>query len=170
MSNSRILSLSAAVVVLLVGASIPVAMAAFHLPGSPNDCVREQLNVRSNGESGALGTIHGAWVFENRSNDACTLQGYPDLQMFRKGGRPLPTTTKHTLAPSTRHVELDPGESATFFSSYSDVEMGSEKCRTSRVLEITAPDAGAGLFVPARLMACGGVIRVSAVEAGVHSP
>ena len=154
---------------LLVAGSIPVAMAAFGGTAA-NVCSRSQLNVRDNGSQGALGTIHGAWVFTNRSSITCNLNGYPDLQMFRKGGRPLATTTKKNLSPGPSQVVLDPGDSGTFLSSYSDVQMGTEPCPSSRVLEITAPGAGAGLFVPARLMACGGVIRVSAMEAGVHGP
>jgi hypothetical protein len=154
---------------LLVAASIPIAMNAFG-GTTANACSRSQLNVRSNGSNGALGTIHGAWVFTNRSKSTCTMNGYPDLQMFRKGGRPLATTTKKDLPPAPSQVVLHPGDSATFFSSYSDVQVGTKKCRSSRVLEVTAPDAGAGLYVPAQLMACTGVIHVSAVEAGTHKP
>jgi hypothetical protein len=154
---------------LLLAGSIPVAMAAFR-GGSASACSQSQLNVRENGSEGAAGTIRGAWVFTNRSNDACTLDGYPDLQMFRKGGRPLATTTKHNLPPAPSEVVLDPDDSGTFLSSYSAVPSGSEKCTSSRVLEIIAPDAAGGLFIPAELMPCGGVIRVSAVESGVHGP
>jgi hypothetical protein len=154
---------------LLVAGSIPVAMAAFG-GTTANACSRSQLNVRGNGSQGAAGTIHGAWVFTNRSNTTCNLSGYPDLQMFRKGGRPLATTTKRNLPPGPSQVVLHPGDSGTFHSSFSDVQVGTAKCRSSRVLEITAPGAGAGLFVPARIMACSGVIHVSAVEAGVHGP
>ena len=157
------------VAALLVAGSIPLAMAAFG-GTTANDCSRSQLNVRNNGSEGAAGTIHGAWVLTNRSKTTCNLNGYPDLQMFRKGGRPLATTTKKNLSPGPSQVVLHPGDSGTFLSSYSDVEQGNERCRTSRVLEITAPGANAGLFVPARLMACGGVIHVSAVEAGAHHP
>jgi Protein of unknown function (DUF4232) len=155
---------------MLVAVSIPVAMSAFGGTPAANTCSRNQLNVRENGSEGAAGTIRGAWVFTNRSSSTCNLNGYPDLQMFRKGGRPLATTTKKNLAPAPTQVVLHSDASATFLSSYSDVPTGSEKCRTSRVLEITAPGANAGLFIPAELMPCGGVIRVSAVEAGVHGP
>jgi Domain of unknown function (DUF4232) len=154
---------------VLVAGTIPVALAAFR-GGTASACSQSQLNVRENGSEGAAGTIRGAWVFTNRSNATCSLNGYPDLQMFRKGGRPLPTTTKKNLSPGPSQVVLDHGDSGTFLSSYSDVPTGSEKCTSSRVLEITAPGAGAGLFIPATLMPCGGVIRVSAVEAGVHGP
>jgi hypothetical protein len=156
-------------VALLLAGAIPVALAAFR-GGSTSPCSQSQLNVRENGSEGAAGTIRGAWVFTNRSNATCSLNGYPDLQMFRKGGRPLATTTKKNLSPGPSQVVLDPGDSGTFLSSYSDVPSGSENCTSSRVLEITAPGAGAGLFIPATLMPCGGVIRVSAVEAGVHGP
>jgi hypothetical protein len=154
---------------LLVAVSVPLAMTAFG-GTTANACSRSQLNVRDNGSEGGAGTIHGAWVFTNRSNSRCTLNGYPELQMFRKGGRPLATTTKKNLSPGPTQVVLHPGDSGTFLSSYTDVQMGTERCPSSRVLEITAPGANAGLFVPARLMACGGTIRVSAVEAGVHGP
>jgi hypothetical protein len=157
------------IVALLLAGAIPVAMAAFR-GGAVSACSQSQLNVRENGSQGAAGTIRGAWVFTNRSNAACSMNGYPDLQMYRKGGRPLPTTTKKNLSPGPSQVVLDPDDSGTFLSSYTDVPSGSEKCTSSRVLEITAPGASAGLFIPATLMPCGGVIRVSAVEAGVHGP
>jgi hypothetical protein len=170
-------ALVAGVAAIIVVAAVPVALAALQsapaapaAPGSPNDCVRAQLNVRSNGSDGAAGTIHGAWVFTNRSNDACILDGYPDLQLYGRGGRPLPTTVKKDLPPSPAQVSLDPGDSATFLSRYSDVPSGTQRCRPSAVLAITAPNSDAGLFIPASLEACGGIVHVSAVEAGVHGP
>ena len=82
----------------------------------------------------------------------------------------MSTTTKRNLSPAPSHVTLTPGSSGTFFTEYSDVPSGTKKCRSSRVAEITAPNASAGLFIPASLDACGGLIHVSAVEAGVHGP
>src|SRR3954462_2785343 len=169
MRRRRTIVIGSIVAVLLTG-TIPLAMGAFGGTAAATACSRNQLNVRHNGSEGAAGTIRGAWVFTNRSGDICNLNGYPDLQMFRKGGRPMATTTKKNLPPGPAQVVLHPDDSATFLSSYSDVPSGSEKCATSRVLEITAPNAGAGLFIPAKLAPCGGVIRVSAVEAGVHGP
>src|SRR3954470_22517998 len=169
MRRRRTIVIGSIVAVLLAG-TIPLAMGAFGGTAAATACSRNQLNVRHNGSEGAAGTIRGAWVFTNRSDATCNLNGYPDLQMFRKGGRPLSTTTKKNLSPGPTQVVLDPGDSATFLSSYSDVPSGSEDCRTSRVLELPAPDARAGLFIPAKLGPCGGVIRVSAVEAGVHGP
>jgi hypothetical protein len=130
--------------------------------------VHGQLGVRSNGTNGAAGTIHGAWVFMNLSGSACTLSGYPRVQLFGRAGRPIPTTVNRSLPPGPTHVRLAPGESATFYSSYNDVPSGSHRCPMSAVAQITAPNAVASLFIPARLQACRGVVNISAVLAGLH--
>lgn len=163
--TSMVAGVVAAIVVL---ATVPAAFAALHAAGTPAACVRDQLGVRSNGTNGAAGTIHGAWVFTNRSDTSCSLDGYPDMQLYGRAGRPIPTTVKRSLPPGPTQVTLAPDASATFLSSYSDVTSGSDQCPTSAVVQITAPDAAASLFIPAQLQACGGIVNVSAVEAGVH--
>jgi hypothetical protein len=163
-------ALVAGVAAIVVAGAVPAAFAALRGSVTPANCVRAQLNVRLNGADGAAGTIHGAWVFTNRSGSACSLNGYSDLQLYGRGGRPLPTTTKKDLSPGPSQVSLAPDHSATFLSRYTDVPTGSQHCRTSAVLEVTAPNAADGLFIPAQLQACGGVIHVSAVEVGVHGP
>ena len=157
----------AAIVVLAI---VPAASAALRAARTPADCTRSQLNVRSKGQEGTLGTIHGAWVFTNRSATDCTLNGYPDLQLYGRTGRPLSTTVQTTLPPAQNAVTLAPGSSGTFLSSYSEVISGSARCPTSAVIEITAPNAAESHFLPAELHACTGEIQVSAVEAGVHHP
>jgi hypothetical protein len=158
------------IVAAIVGlATVSAASAGVHAAQRtlPN-CVRDQLGVRANGVNGTAGTIHGAWVFTNRSESACRLFGYPDLQLFGRSGRPIPTSVKRDLPPTPTEVRLAPGASATFFSSYSDVISGSHQCPTSAVVRITAPHDAASLFIPAQLQACGGVVHVSAVRSGVH--
>ena len=164
--TSLVAGILAAIVVM---AAVPAAFAALHAhQAPPGNCVRQQLGVRSNGTNGAAGTIYGAWVFTNLSPRACMLYGYPGMQLYGRAGRPLPTTVKRNLAPGPTHVRLAPGGSATFFSSYSDVPSGNHACATSAVAQITAPNAVASLFIPARLQACRGIVNVSAVKAGVH--
>ena len=169
MRRTRIKLITGIVAGVIVLAGVPAASAALHTRIAA-DCVRAQLGVRNNGISGALGTIHGAWVFTNRSDTACTLNGYPALQLYGPAGRPMPTTTVQDLAPTPSAVTLAPGASGTFFSSYNDVGSGPHPCQTSGVIQITAPNADAPHFIPAQLQACGGVVHVSAVKAGVHHP
>ena len=163
-------SMVAGVVTLIVAvAVVPVASAALHAAQrTPADCTRHQLGVRSNGTAGGAGTIHGAWVFTNRSGIACTLDGYPDMQLYGRSGRPILTIVKRDLLPTPTRVKLAPGGSATFFSSYSDVSSGPRPCPTSAVVRIAAPNADASLFIPAALQPCRGVVDVSAVLAGIH--
>jgi hypothetical protein len=158
------------VAAMVVLAAVPAAFAALDTASAPETCARSQLGVRSNGIEGTAGTIHGAWVFTNLSARTCTLYGYPDMQLYGRAGRPLPTTVKRSLPPGPTHVTLAHGESATFLSSYSDVPSGTGQCPTSAVVGITAPHDDAALFIPAELQACGGVVKVSAVRAGVHHP
>jgi uncharacterized protein DUF4232 len=163
--------IAGSVAAIVVLAAVPVASAALHAArGTPADCTRSQLGVRSNGEAGAAGTIHGAWVFTNRSTNECRMFGYPNLQRYGRSGRPIPTTVEPNLPPEPAEVTLAPGGSATFLSSYSDVISGSDRCPTSAVVQITAPNAAASLFIPADLRACNGVVNVSAVEPGIHHP
>jgi hypothetical protein len=169
MRSTRIKLITGIVAGVILLAGVPAASAALHARGTAN-CVRAQLGVRNNGTSGALGTIHGAWVFTNRSDTACILNGYPDLQLYGPAGRPMPTTVVQDLSPAPSAVTLAPGASGTFFSSYNDVGSGSHACTTSAVIQITAPNAIASHFIPAQLQACGGIVPVSAVKAGVHHP
>jgi hypothetical protein len=156
-----------AIAAAAVLAAVPAASAAMHARGTP-DCLRGQLIVRSNGFEGTAGTVHGAWVFTDRSATSCRLFGYPDLQQYGKGGRPIATTVDPSLPPGPAEVILAPGGSATFLTSYSDIVSGSDRCPAAAVLQITPPGAAASLFIPAELHACDGTIRVSAVEAGIH--
>ena len=167
MRHARHLVAAIVAAIAMIGA-LPMAFATLHAPqaAAPN-CTRNQLGVRSNGTEGALGTIHGAFVFTNRSGTTCRLNGYPDIQLFGSVGRPIHTTVQTDLAPTPTNVRLAPGASATFRTSYSDVSTGG-RCPVSSVAQITAPNAAASLFIPARLGPCGGVVHVSAVRAGVH--
>jgi hypothetical protein len=132
--------------------------------------VRFQLGVRNNGVGGGAGTIRAAWVFTNRSATACRMNGYPDVQRYGRAGRPLLTIVQTDLPPAPADVTLAPGGSATFLTSASDVISGSDRCPASAVLQITAPNADASLFIPAAVFACDGVVHVSAVRAGIHHP
>ncbi|MGZ4148854.1 MAG: DUF4232 domain-containing protein, partial [Actinomycetota bacterium] len=108
------------------------------------------------------------WVFTNVSKTTCTLEGYPSLALYGKQGRPIPTTVKRDLPPGPTAVTLAPGGSATFRTSYSDVPSSRRACPVSSVMQITPPDVGKSLFIPAILAPCRGLVHVSAVRAGIH--
>ena len=121
--RTSLIGVTVAAIVAL--AAFPTVSAALQSAARPASCLRNQLGVRANGTNGAAGTIHGAWVFTNVSAKACDLDGYPDIQLYGRAGRPIPTTVKRNLPPAPSHVKLLPGGSATFYSSYNDVPSGS---------------------------------------------
>jgi hypothetical protein len=168
MRRTRTSLVAAIVAAIVVFAAVPAAYAALHAQDTAANCTRDQLGVRSNGINGSAGTVHGAWVFTNVSATACALNGYPDLQLYGRHGRPITTTVVTDLPPAPSDVTLAPGGSGTFFSSYNDVTTGSHQCATSAVIQITPPNAVASLFIPAQLQACNGIVHVSAVRSGVH--
>lgn len=170
MRRSRTSVIAGLLATMLAVVAVPAALASRHAAtrGGTPDCVRGQLGVRSNGTNGAAGTIYGAWVFTNLSNTTCRLDGYPDLQLYGRTGRPIRTVVRRNLAPGAARVTMAPGASATFRSSYSDVSSTPRPCPVSAVMQVTAPNATASLFIPAQLGACRGIVNVSAVFAGVH--
>jgi hypothetical protein len=167
MQRIRASLIGATLASIVVLAALPAVSGALQA-APPASCVRNQLGVRANGINGAAGTIHGAWVFTNLSSKACDLDGYPDLQLYGRAGRPMPTTVQRNLPPAPSHVTLSPGGTATFYTSYNDVPSGSHACQRSAVIQITPPNAAASLFIPARLEACRGIVHVSAVVGGTH--
>lgn len=171
MRRTRTSLVAASLAAIVVFAAVPAAYAALRAAqAAPANCTRDQLGVRSNGISGTAGTIHGAWVFTNVSATSCTLNGYPDLQLYGRRGRPITTTVVMDLPPTPTAVTLAPDGSGTFFTSYSDVPTGGGQCATSAVIQITPPNAVDSLFIPAKLQACDGIVHDSAVRAGVHHP
>jgi len=167
MKRIRASLVGATLAAIVVLAALPAVSTALQA-APPANCLRNQLGVRANGINGAAGTIHGAWVFTNLSTRACDLDGYPDLQLYGRAGRPMPTSVKRNQPPAPSHVKPSPGGSATFYTSYNDVPSGSHACQTSAVIQITPPNAAASLFIPARLEACRGIVQVSAVLGGIH--
>jgi uncharacterized protein DUF4232 len=164
MLMSRKVFLASVAIASIVLMTVPASIAG--LRATPSTCARSQLTVRSNGWEGTAGTIHGAWVFRNVSKETCTLEGYPSLQLFGKGGRPIPTHVKEDLRPLPSTVTLKPDASATFRTSYNEVAV--PRCPTSSVMRVTPPGARKSLFIPATLTPCRGVVHVSAVWAGIH--
>lgn len=171
MKRSRTSMIAGVLALALALWAVPAALAARHTTqGAAADCVRGQLGVRANGTNGAAGTIYGTWVFTNLSTTTCRLHGYPDLQLYGRSGRPLRTIVRKNLSPGPTQVSLAPGASSTFRSSYSDVSSTPAPCPVSAVMQVTAPNATASLFIPAQLAPCHGIVNVSAVFAGVGSP
>lgn len=136
-------------------------------------CFTQQLQISQAGASGATGHIQMIYALENTSSTACTVFGYPGMQMVDSAGNPMPTTVVRGNAFTfpdiqPRAVALEPGGQASFAVDYSDVPVGNQtSCPVSAALEITPPNAFDRLVIPASIASCDSVLHVSPVIAGV---
>jgi hypothetical protein len=97
---------------------------------------------------GAAGSVGGAFGLVNDGARACTLFGYPGLELLGASGRPLPTTVVRGQyevvgAVPELAVTLSPGAQAYFYFMYSDALGGGTPgaCPEAPSIEITPPSA-----------------------------
>jgi hypothetical protein len=127
--------------------------------------------------SAAAGHVAVTYGLSNASAVACTLFGYPGVQMLDASGRPIPTQVSHggsyTFPVETPMVvTLPPGGQASFFLGYADVPSGTEtSCPQSARLALTPPGSTGTVQLADQIAPCGGgAVAVSPVHAGTAPP
>jgi hypothetical protein len=95
----------------------------------------------------AAGSLGITYVFTNTSATACTLSGFPGLQLLNASGGPLTTrTSRNSETPST--VALQPGRHAWFDIEFpTQTGFGSLQCPTSSALAVIPPNDVSALVV-----------------------
>jgi hypothetical protein len=107
----------------------------------PARCLSGQLSVSLVGSSLAAGSVVNVYEFTNNRSSACTLYGYPGLQMLSAGGQALSTTVVRQPATQVT-VLLQAGGHAWFSLQFPDATgYGGLTCPKSAALEITPPNA-----------------------------
>jgi uncharacterized protein DUF4232 len=125
-------------------------------------CVAGQLAVVLGQGGGAAGSVGTVVSFKNTSGTACSLYGYPGLQMLDATGKPIPTEVirgTSTTVPSVPEaiVSVAPGAEASFDLGYADgTGFGSASCPTSTEVEFTPPNATQQITVPWQIQPYGG--------------
>lgn len=134
-------------------------------------CRNTQLLIRAYNSQGAAGTIAIIYRIHNHSRQACTLYGYPGVQLLSRSFTTLPTRVTrggNFLAGIPRQlVSLTGGGNAYFTLTYSDVPVDNGPCYKASNLMIFAP----GDFLPVvtyayphgSILACNGALNVSPV-------
>jgi len=126
----------------------------------PVRCRSAALVPAIEGTSAAAGTVEVTVTLRSTASGACTLVGYPGLQLLGAGGAPLPTTVVRggtfsftSMAPST--VVLTSGVSVAFNIGYTDVPVGGETtCAPATSLFVTPPNAYGHDVVSSRVAPC----------------
>lgn len=108
-------------------------------------CQNVQLLVRAQSSNGAAGTIGIIYRIHNMWGQACTLSGYPGIQLLDRNFQSLPTTVHRgggfvgNVPP--KPVRVGPHGNAYFALFYSDVPTSNQPpCATARYLMIIAPN------------------------------
>lgn len=131
---------------------------------------------------GAAGSQGGAIGLTNNGSVACTLFGYPGMQLLGTDGHPLPGEPLPTTVIRGQYevvdtvpeqtVTLAPGAQARFYYMYSDTLGGGSPavCPTASAIDITPPGAYNQLTVVTDIAPCEGHIWVSPVTASTPYP
>ncbi|MGA8427392.1 MAG: DUF4232 domain-containing protein [Candidatus Dormiibacterota bacterium] len=122
---------------------------------------------------------HQAWtiVLTNDSTTACSLDGFPTLQLMN-GNTDVITTEAEGNAPAGAQindtptlVNIAPDTAASFVVQWLDVPTGSQQCNAAYELGITLPGGGGKVIVAmGQIMPCGGDLYVSPVRPGTAAP
>jgi hypothetical protein len=125
------------------------------------------MTLRSAGV--ASGMVIANAVLTNTSRTACTLRGYPQVELVGASGRARPTHVSHAGVWGTDHivsVPVAPRGHASFTVQYSMTPTGHGACPLA-TLRVTPPGAtGSRLVQPGVVDCAGGRIWVSAVHPG----
>ena len=111
---------------------------------------------------GAAGSIAQSVNLLNISNRACTLEGYPGMQMLSASGHALATHVHRGASVTVRArpvtlVTLAPGGKAAFDIGYADATgFGNKRCPTSARVKVTPPNDRKALTIKWRLQPYGG--------------
>jgi len=126
--------------------------------GTPARCRTANLSVSLAASQGAAGSVIRVYEFTNQGSAACTLYGYPGLELLTASRQPLPTTVVRRPATGGQLTVAD-GQTITTSKTEATVTLpvgghawtvvqyaagtgySGETCPTSAALEITAPNA-----------------------------
>jgi hypothetical protein len=106
-------------------------------------CQPSQLTLAmdpAHSSGGAAGSLGITYIFTNTSATACTLGGFPGLQLLNASNQPLTTTTiRSSETPTT--VTLQPGRNAWFDIEFpTQTGFGNLQCPTSAALAVIPPN------------------------------
>jgi len=142
-------------------------------PGPPCDVSALEVTQGPSG-AGANGTANIVYEVTNISKKACSLDGYPTIQLVGTNGADLPTTEQHggSGVPSSLTVQnanlVPRGGQASFFVSFQAVPSSSEPtCTIAPKMKLAVPGSAKTLTTPAEIQACGGIIQVSPFQPGL---
>ncbi len=159
----------AALAALAVGQGDGAHAAPPPRPAAVANCQTPQLALAPDYGTGAAGRASLIFLVHNRAGQACTLYGYPGVQLLDGAYRGLPTSLRwgDAATPPRRLVYLATGADAYVALTWTRIPTQGQTCPTAAFVRITPPNASASTIVwtgQGGLAACGGVLTASPVE------
>jgi hypothetical protein len=160
------------------GLPVPSALAAQPAQAAHN-CQNIQLSVGFQGSQGAAGTIVNIYRLHNLFGQACTLYGYPGVQLLDKQFQSVHTVVHRGLpvgkAIPKKLVHVAAHGNAYFTLLYNDVPVNNQPCETAYYLMVFAPNDFLPIVTYAAphggsITPCTGNLYVSPVTARPRSP
>jgi hypothetical protein len=176
MKSATLAACFLAVIALPVGGTLHAksALAAPHVR-AVHRCANTQISIQPQTSQGAAGHIAIIYRIHNLAGQACTLYGYPGIQLLDRNFKSLPTAVHrgagNLVGPiPPQLVRVAPHSNAYFAMGYSDVPVNNQPCPTAYYLMIFAPND----FLPVvsyasghhgSIVACSGNLYVTPVTA-----
>lgn len=133
-------------------------------------CAREALSIKEGETDAAMGGVRRTpFVLTNVSKAACTLEGYPSIQLLNKAGAVVKRAAKQKSEDPITAATVEPGKSAWFALNFNSGGAGymGPPCPTYRQLRITTPGAKSPITLKTEIQTCAGSqFDVTPVQSG----
>jgi hypothetical protein len=131
------------------------------------NCHTSQLTLAKQGDENGLGNFANIYRLQNTSQQTCTLEGYPGVQLLDASHQPMSITVLQQTSAylyntqTVQLVTLAPGASGYFILEWS---AGASSCGGAASVLVTPPGDQTSLQIANTIQACTGNVIVSPIE------
>ncbi len=121
-------------------------------------CTREDLKIKEGETDAAMGGVRRTpYVLTNNSQTACTLKGYPSVELLNKAGAVVKRAKNQKTEDRIIAATLEPGKSAWFALDFNAGGAGymGKPCPVYRQIRITSPGAQRPFVLKTQIQSCG---------------
>jgi uncharacterized protein DUF4232 len=120
-------------------------------------CAHQNLKVKAGEGNAAMGGVRETpFIFTNVSASACTLEGYPNLELLNEKGALVKRANKQKSDEPPAAVTIEPGKTAWFNLNYNAGGAGhmGKPCPAYSKVKITAPGVTQPFVLRAEIQTC----------------
>lgn len=140
------------------------------MPAVARACTHHDLKVKAGEGNAAMGGVRETpFIFTNVSASACTLEGYPGLELLNDKGSLIKRATKQKSDEPLAAVIIEPRKTAWFNLNYNAGGAGymGKPCPTYSKVKITAPGVTPSFVLRAEIQTCSRTdFSVTAITSG----